>query len=211
MVHPDWFPSAAIVESHAQTIGAARTGPGKGPLARRPAHQNCGLRKIRANQPPNPGPGRGRRSRRNGPRSEADGCCEVPFPQVIDFRLRAQFVSQEESASVDARYHPIGGCVVREELRPRIECEYEYRGRRYVNRRLTFRDARLWNYEQARAERQLIEPGTELRVYVSPSNASKEIMKPVFEYRYIVFFAMVFTTGLLIGGVGAWVRQGMCV
>jgi hypothetical protein len=100
---------------------------------------------------------------------------------------------------------------VREELRPRIECEYEYRGRRYVDRMLTFRDARLWTYEQARAERQLIEPGTELRVYGSPSNPSKAIMKPVFEHRYIDFSAMVFTTGLVIGGVGAWVRHVMCV
>jgi hypothetical protein len=36
-------------------------------------------------------------------------------------------------------------------------------------------------------------------------------MNPVFAYRYIDFLAMVFTTGLLIGGVGAWVRQVMCV
>jgi hypothetical protein len=69
-----------------------------------------------------------------------------------------------KGASLDTRYIPISAGFVREEFRPRIEYEYEYRGRRYVNRRLTFRDARLWTYEKATAERQLIEPGTELRV-----------------------------------------------
>jgi hypothetical protein len=32
----------------------------------------------------------------------------------------------------------------------------------------------------------------------------------VFEYRYIDFLAMAFTTGLAVAGVGAWVSSVMC-
>jgi hypothetical protein len=121
-----------------------------------------------------------------------------------------QLHSRVKSASLETRHNPIGAGVLMKEYRPKIEYEYEYRGKRYVGRRLTFRDARLWTYDQAKAERQLIDPGTELRVYVSPSNPSKAIMRPVFEYRYIDFLAMAFTTGLAVAGVGAWVSSVMC-
>jgi hypothetical protein len=118
--------------------------------------------------------------------------------------------SRVTAAAIATRHIPVSIGFVREEYRPSIEYEYEYRGRKYVGRRLTFRDARLWTYDETRAQHQLIEPGTELRVYVSPSNPSKSIMRPVFEYRYVDFLAMVFMTGLLIGGVGVWVAQVMC-
>jgi hypothetical protein len=114
------------------------------------------------------------------------------------------------AASIATRHIPVSIGFVREEYRPSIEYEYEYRGRKYLGRRLTFRDARLWTYDETRAARQLIEPGTELRVFVSSSKPSKSIMRPVFEYRYLDFLAMVFITGVLIAGVGFWVARVMC-
>jgi hypothetical protein len=118
--------------------------------------------------------------------------------------------SRVTAATIATRHIPVSIGFVREEYRPRIEYEYEYRGRKYVGSRLTFRDARLWTYDEERAARELIEPGTEFYVYVSPSKPSKSIVRPVFGYRYLDFLAMVFMTGILISGVGFWVVHVMC-
>jgi hypothetical protein len=113
-------------------------------------------------------------------------------------------------SSINVRRMPIAVGYVEKQYRPFIEYEYEYRGRGYRGQRISFFDAKLWTGDRANAERQLAELRAQLRVYVSPSKPSKAIMRPLFEYRYVDLLAKVFMAGLVIGGVGVWMRQVTC-
>jgi hypothetical protein len=139
-------------------------------------------------------------------------CLVIIFLSFSWWRMKSwmRLPSRVTGASIDVRRMPVAVGYVEKQYRPRIEYEYEYRGRKYLGRRMTFWDVKLWTADRAQAERQLAEPGTELRVYVSPSNPSKSIMRPVFQYRYVDLLTKVFMTGLVIGSVGVWVGQVTC-
>jgi hypothetical protein len=75
---------------------------------------------------------------------------------------------------------------------------------------IRFWDGKLWTHNRADAERQLAEPGAELRIYVSPANPAKSIVHPTFYFRHVDLLIKVFVIGLVVAGVGIWVAKVMC-
>jgi hypothetical protein len=115
------------------------------------------------------------------------------------------------SSSIESRRNPVGAGVVINEYRPRVEYEYEVRGRRFLGKRIGFRDSRLWTDCLEDAESGLFISGSEVMVSVSPINSQNSIIDTRVKLRDLDFLGMLMILGILIGGVGAWVATVVCL
>jgi hypothetical protein len=97
-----------------------------------------------------------------------------------------------------------------DEYRPYVEYEYEVSGRRYLGKRIGFRDSRLWTDRLEDAESGVFIPGTEILVSVSPANPKDSIIDTRVHLRDLDFLGMLMVLGVLIAGVGAWVATMLC-
>ena len=118
--------------------------------------------------------------------------------------------SRVVSSSMLNRRNPVGAGVVINEYRPSVEYEYIVRGRRYIGKRIGFRDGRLWTDCLQDAETGLYILGTEVLVGVSPLNPQRSIIDTKVKLRDLDFLSVLIVLGVLIAGVGAWVETIAC-
>ncbi|MCA1788484.1 MAG: DUF3592 domain-containing protein [Thioalkalivibrio sp.] len=121
-------------------------------------------------------------------------------------RIPARIVS----LSIDSRRNPVGAGVVVDEYRPSAEYEYQVKGRRYVGKRISLRDSRLWTDCRKDAEFGSFASGSEVMVGVSPSDPSKSIIDTNVSLRDLVFLGVLIVLGILISCTGAWVATLIC-
>lgn len=118
--------------------------------------------------------------------------------------------SRVVSSSIQSRRNPVGAGIVIKEYRPIVEYEYEIRGRRYLGKRIGFRDSRLWTDCLEEAESGLFISGRDVQVRVSPTNPRNSIIVTRLHLRDLDFLGMLMVLGLLIAGVGTWLATVVC-
>ena len=113
-------------------------------------------------------------------------------------------------SAIEKRRNVVGPTLILDQYRPSLKYAYQFAGRSYEGGRITFWDRRLWDYDREKAEKRLMRLGNEFLVAVSPKRPHKAVIEYKLTSRELDFLGVLGVTGVLVGGVGAWVVWMVC-
>lgn len=119
--------------------------------------------------------------------------------------------AQLKSSAIERRRNPLGSTLVVEEFRPALRYEYQFLGKIYEGRRITFWDRRLWHDERNMAEQRIGVLGERFFVSVSPTRPHKSVIEYQLKRREWDLLGVFMFSGALVTGVGVWVMWMICL